>query len=434
MTWLALPVAALALAGAPEPDRQVVRLRPAQLLQLAGRAEKEGQLALAEEAYAALARDPDPDVRAEALFRHGRLVAGAGKLAKAAALLRRLVDLRPDAARARLELAQLLDQMGDKEAAWREVRAVQASGLPPEVARLVDRYSEALRTARPMGASFEVAFAPDSNISRSTRSDTLGTVLGDFAIDEDSKARSGLGLSLRGQAFRRLPLGGDASLLLRMGAAADIYGKRQFNDIALDVAGGPELHIGRNRVEVEIGATQRWFGQKPNMRSVRLAGTLARPLGRRSQLRFGASASLLDNQANDLQDGKALSASAGIERALSATTGIALRLSGDRLSASDPAYSTTGWRAGAFAWRDVGRATLTLGAEYGRIRADDRLALLPEARSDRFTRFTIGATFRQLSFGGFAPVTRLIIERNRSNVAFHDYSRTRTEFGIVRAF
>lgn len=63
------------------------------------------------------------------------------------------------------------------------------------------------------------------------------------------------------------------------------------------------------------------------------------------------------------RDGKSYFLRASIERALSATTGVALNLSTDRLSAKDPAYSTTGWRAGLFAWRDVGRTTLTAGAE-----------------------------------------------------------------------
>ena len=49
-------------------------------------------------------------------------------------------------------------------------------------------------------------------------------------------------------------------------------------------------------------------------------------------------------------------------------------------------------------------------------------------------RFTLGATFRQFGFGGFAPVTRLVIERNQSTIAVYDYNRTRTEFGLVRPF
>jgi len=47
---------------------------------------------------------------------------------------------------------------------------------------------------------------------------------------------------------------------------------------------------------------------------------------------------------------------------------------------------------------------------------------------------SMGATFRQLQFQGFAPVARFSIERNRSTVQFYDYRRTRTEIGVVRAF
>ena len=141
----------------------------------------------------------------------------------------------------------------------------------------MDRYSQALRAARPVGASIEVAIAPDSNINHATRSDTLGTILGDFEIDEDSKAESGLGLSLRGQAYRRVALGeGDNSLLVRASGFADNYGKPGFNDIAAELALGPELRLGRNRVNVEIAASQQWFGQEPFMRTARLGATWTR--------------------------------------------------------------------------------------------------------------------------------------------------------------
>jgi hypothetical protein len=74
------------------------------------------------------------------------------------------------------------------------------------------------------------------------------------------------------------------------------------------------------------------------------------------------------------------------------------------------------------------------GVELGSLKADKRLILLPDAREDRFKRFQIGAVHRQFTFAGFAPVTRLVIERNRSSVEFYDYKRTRTELGVSRAF
>ncbi len=296
--WLELAgaVAALATPTAPAVAPRTVRLNMEQVFSLADAAQERGDIRVAEAAYEALAHDPNKQVRAEALFRHAKLLAKAGRLESAATLFRTLLDERPDAIGARLELARALDLMGDKDAAWRELRSAQASGLPSRVARIVDRYSEALRSARPMGASLEIAIAPDSNISRSTRSDTLGTVLGDFEIDDDSKAKSGLGLALRGQAYRRIGLGEGSSILVRASGFADLYKKSEFNDIAFDLAAGPEFLAGRSRVQLELGATQRWFGQDPYLRSARVKGTWTLPVDRRSQLRIGASATLNDNQ------------------------------------------------------------------------------------------------------------------------------------------
>lgn len=378
--------------------------------------------------------DPSPDIRLEARFRLAMLESKTGNLTAAATLLREIVDQRPSAGRARLELAGVLDKLGDKDGAWRQIRAVHASGLPPAVARLVDRYSEALRAQRPFGATFELAMAPDSNINRATRSDTLGTVLGDFRIADGGKAKSGTGLSLSAQAFRRVPLGADTSLLLRGTGFANLYRRREFNDLAADVAAGPEFQLGRGRLQIELGATRRWYGQKPYLRSARIAGTLSQPVGRMTLVRLSGSAALVDNQVNNLQDGKSFSGQLAVERAISATTGFTASVGIDRQSLYEPGYSTTGWRAGLNIWHDFGRITLTAGADLERLRADERLMLFPNKRLDRYSRLSLGATFRQLQWRGFAPVARISLERNRSNIAFYDYRRTRTEMGVVHVF
>ncbi|HWC57064.1 MAG TPA: surface lipoprotein assembly modifier, partial [Sphingomicrobium sp.] len=423
-----------AVAAPSESYRRTLVLTPGEMFKLAEVATIKGDLTTASAIYAALERNPDSDVRAEARFRYAKQLLGEKRNREAALLLRRLIDEKPSATVARLELAHTLQLLGEPGAALRELRAAQASGLPPAVARLVDRYSEALRASRPFGASFEIALAPDSNINRATRSDTLGTIFGDFDIGKDSKAKSGMGLSMQGQAYRRLSIGADNSLLIRLSGAADLYRKMDFNDIAVDLAAGPELRLGRNQLNFEAGATQRWFGQKPFMRSARIGATWVRPIGDVMQLRLSGSAALIDNQMNDLQSGKAFSGKLDLERALSATMGIGLNLSRDRQSLNDPGYSTTGWRVGLLGWRDVGRMTFTAEAEMGRLHADDRLQLFPDKRSDRYSSISLGATFRQLQWHGFAPVTRFSIERNRSTIEFYDYRRTRSEVGVVRAF
>ena len=106
----------------------------------------------------------------------------------------------------------------------------------------------------------------------------------------------------------------------------------------------------------------------------------------------------------------------------------------NREALDDPGYSTRAWRANLTAWREIGRLTFTTSGEFGRLHADKRLLLFPERRRDRYARLSIAASFRRLQYGGFAPLFRFSVERNRSNIAFYDYNRTRTEIGIVRAF
>lgn len=143
---------------------------------------------------------------------------------------------------------------------------------------------------------------------------------------------------------------------------------------------------------------------------------------------------MIDNQLNDLQDGRFHSVELGLERALSETSGIALSLSGERQSLKDAGYSTRGWRAGVLGWRDLGSLTVSGGFTVGRLEADERLLLFPLKREDRFRRVSFGATFRQVSVGGFSPLVRFSIERNQSTVELYDYHRRRTEFAIVRSF
>jgi hypothetical protein len=348
--------------------------------------------------------------------------------------LRRILDEKPDATAVRFKLATLLQKMGHEDSALRELRALRSSDLPPEVARFVDRLSASLQATKPLGFQIELAVAPDTNINRATRSDTLGTIFGDFTLDKGSQARSGVGAALRGFAQARHMLNGDLGIFGRANGEASLYRQKDFDDIALELSIGPEWRIGRARLSAEMGIGNQWYGMKPFQRSLRLSASVARPIDSVSVLRLDGSVRRNNNRFNDLQDGHGHSLRARYERSLSATLLVGASAGVDRFKAKDDAYSTRSWSAGISVYRNIGRMTFSAGADFGRLKADGRLLLLPRAREDRLTRFSVGMVFRQLTFAGFAPVTRLIIERNRSTVEFYDFKRVRTEFGISRAF
>lgn len=415
-------------------DQVKISVTADQLLALADRARNAGDLVTAEASYRALFADPSVEVRSEARFRLALMLVVQHRLAEAARLLRAILDEQPTAQRVRLELARVLDLMGDEAGARRALREAQAGGLPPDVARLVDRYSAALRAQKPIGGSIDIALAPDSNINRATRSDTLGTIIGEFDLDEDSKQRSGVGVALRGQAYARIPLNGTVNLLGRVSGSADLYRASEFNDHALAIGAGPEVRSGADRLALEVGGVWRWYGGIPYSRSFTIGANYFHPLGRKAQLRGTANVAVTDNLLNSLQDGQTYSASVSYELALSNRAGVGVTLAGNRQSLRDPGYSSWGGQATAFAYRETGPLTLVATASYERLKADKRLLLFPKPRSDRLYRASLGATFRKFSFGTFAPFARVTYERNHSTTEIYDFRRVRTEIGITRAF
>lgn len=434
LAHLALALATNQGAAAADERPAIVQVTPARLFRIADSFRRAGRTGDAEAAYRALATNPDGSIRSEARFRHAQMLSSLGRDSDAAVLLRQILDEQPNANRVRIELAAILARMGDIAAARRQLRAAQAGGLPPEVARMVDRFSAALRARQPVGGSIGFALAPDTNINRGTHSDRLGTVIGDFVIAPDAKAQSGLGIAADAQGFARTELSGNASLLLRGAASARLYRQSDFNDVTAGFGVGPEFALGADRLNLSLSRYRRWFGGERLTDSLVAAVDYLHPAGRKAQVRLGGAATRIDNHFNPLEDGVHWSGSAAAEMAIDGLTGAGANIVGGRRTARDPAFANWALYPGLFGWREVGRATVTASVGLGWLKADERLLLYPEARRDRIVRLSLGGTIRQLTVGGFAPSLQLSIERNRSNIAVYDYNRRALEFGISRAF
>ncbi len=378
---------------------------------------------------------PDPALRAEARFRLGLMLADRlGRHREAAVEFRRILDDQPDAARVRLELARVLAMIGDLGGARRELRATRASALPPEVDQLVRFYANALAAQKPIGGSIEMAIAPDTNINRATRADTLGTIIGDFVLDEDAKARSGLGVTTRAQLYARANIARDVRLLARTSASANLYRHGQFSDIALSVEAGPEIAIGADRIALAIGPAWRWFGGKPYSLSLGATVDWLHPVGKRGQLRIQAGVADVDNRLNDFQDGTSFTAAAGVDRAFSARFGGGVQFQAGRTIAIDPGYADTSGGVSTYLFREFGRTTGVFTIAYRRLEADARLFLYPKRRQDDFVSASVGATFRSLRVRTFAPFARARLDRNASTVGIYTYQRLAGEFGLTAAF
>lgn len=427
------PAGETAPQSADEPAR--ADLSAMQVFALAGHARERGDFHAAETAYRALTQDPDLEIRTEARFRLGLMLADDLKRYSQAALeFRRILDDKPGAARVRLELARMQAMLGNMGAARRELRAAQAAGLPPAVEQLVRFYSRALNAGKPLGGSLEVALAPDTNINRATRSDTLGTVIGDFSLDEDAQARSGIGLSLQGQGYMRLGIERDIDLLVRVSANATLYREADFNDVILGIQVGPQYSWNGNTLTFSFGPTRRWYGRDPFSSTIGGGVNWQRPLGKRGQMRLEANLAHIDNKRNALQTADNFTLSASVDRAFSARFGGGMQVFGFREAARDPGYSLAIGGASAYLFREIGRTTLVGTMGYSRLEADRRLFLYPNRRVEDRYNASMAATLRGLHLASFAPLARLKWERNRSSIEIYDYRRVVAEFGVTSAF
>jgi tetratricopeptide (TPR) repeat protein len=425
---------AVALASAGPAAAQQIVLTPDQLFTLANTARDAGDVETAEAGYRALAGNPDVEIRTEARFRLGMMLAAAGRHRDAAVAFRAALDERSDAARIRLELARVLALMGDERAAARALRQAQAAGLPRDVALVVDQFANALRATQPFGGSVSFAVVPDSNINRATDAETLDTIIAPLTLSEDARARSGIGFKVGGQAYARLPVGEDLNLVPRLSAQGEFYAQSRFNDISASVAVGAEMRVGRERLQPTLAQTVRYYGG--NLYASTQSASLGwiHALGRRAQLSGDAGVARADYRTNDLQDGWLFDLSATYERAFDPGSGVGITLAGSRQQARDPGYSTAAGGFSLIYWREVGRATVFASGSVRRLEADERLLLFPERRREWFYGGGLGATLRHLTINGFAPIIRFAYERNRSSVGIYDFSRVSTSFGITRAF
>ncbi len=430
-------VAVLVLSIAATPAASQMRaqtLTAVDVFGLADRARAEGRIDDAVTLYEALAKDPDPQVRAEARFRKGMMLSDVKRYREAALAFRALLDEQPGATRVRLELARVLAAIGDEGAARRQLRQAQAAGLPPEVAATVGQFDRALRSYKRLGGTFEVALAPDSNINRATQARVLDTIIAPLTLSDDARARSGIGAHLAGQGYARIRLSDNFAFVPRVSGLANLYRAGAFNDVSGSALAGLEWRRLRDRFSLSAGRTWRWYGGRPYAHTDAVTLDWLHGLDKRSQFVVSGSVSHAAYRLNDLQDGMIYDLNLSVERALSARAGMSVAATATRQTARDPGYATVAGAVTLTGWRETRRTTLFASVGVRRTEGDAALFLFGDRRREWLLSARAGATFRALEVHGFAPFARLVYERNSSSVGLYDYRRVGAEFGITRAF
>ncbi len=161
---------------------------------------------------------PDHPDRTDVLFLIGLAAteasgaAGAGETERAALLdeaiaaLRAILIGRPGLMRVRLELARALFLKGDDDLSRAHFKRVLAGDPPPVMAANIRRFLETMKARRRWNGYFGAALAPDSNIGAAS-DDRIIHIQGlPFRLDEESGARSGVGVVVQAGGEYQHPL------------------------------------------------------------------------------------------------------------------------------------------------------------------------------------------------------------------------------------
>lgn len=410
-------------------------LTPLQLFDLAEQAGERGNNALAEKLLRALSSNPDIETRSEARFRLAMLLAQRGhRLRDAATLLRQILDEKPKASRVWIELAKIQTALGNIASAEAELRAAQLAGLPPEVARDVRFFMQALDARRHFGASIEATLMPDTNVNRGTSVTTIGTQLGDVVLSSDARKRAGLGANLRGQTYVRLKLADRIKLLAQLSAVGTAYRASEFDDFTVSPLVGPELSLHNDRVTLLAGPSWRWYGVKPYTANVVTTAAWQHVLSPRAELRIDGSYERTANRLNSDESGHSYTLAVGVDRAISTRFGAGAQVSASRRLARLAAYSLAIGGISAYAFRDMGHLTVSAVAAYSHVEADDRLILFARRRIDDAGSFTLSTTLRNVRVSNISPVFRVRYEANFSSLQIYQHRRLSAEIGLSTSF
>ena len=410
-----------------------VTATPEQMFALADTLFEQGDKAGAAEILEALTQDKHPELRAEARFRLAAVREQLGDLAGAAAALRDLLAERPEANRARLELARILESMGETRSARSELDQARAIGLPPEVEANVRRFASRLASPRKRGLTLELTAGPDSNINRATTSAFIDTIIAPFELDADARRQPGFGTT--GVArFHSTDDIGPVALLTRANGLANLYDKSRFNDVQLSADTGPQLQLGKLSLRPSGIIERRWFGG--DLYATGWGGDIAllAPLSGRSQVELRVSRVKQDIRPNRGQDGWRTAFDIAFTRVLGPRTTAQVALRHGRLDARFEPESVRLW-GGSLLLAYQGKSMTLFGeAAIAKSRGEAPLFLFGERRRDTRIDLSGGAIFTKAKLGGFLPVVRISHTDSKADIVLWDYKRTRLDVGLTRSF
>ncbi|MFZ4748251.1 MAG: surface lipoprotein assembly modifier [Sphingomonas sp.] len=383
-----------------------------------------------------------PTVGMETHFLAGYVAVETGDVTTAVKEFRASLAIDPKQTRVRLELARALMMQGkDGGAAYHFRLATQDSALSPEIRATIQAQRGVLRDRRPWHFSTDFGVAPDSNITNGTSAETVDLVVGNqtipLTLDENARARSGLGQTASLSAGYRFKIGERGALVVDGDAQGMNYSGTANDDYTVQFAAGPEIRpTEATSISLQGLGLQRWYGGDRAVTQIGARLAVQHIIG--ESQRVGVTLDARHAASGFQQDysGWNFALYATYERVIarSMIASASVFARADRLN--EAAYSSNefGLSLGVGGELPHGINAGITGTASRATFAAPLAALSNDPRADWRVAGRIYAGVRSLRLMGFSPSVSYIYTLNASSLSLYESKRSRFAFSLARFF
>jgi len=381
---------------------------------------------------ARVALEAENPSQADRVFFEARILKAQRRFPEAISAFRQVLQIDPNYINARRELAHTLllnHDYGPARFHFEELLKIDQNN------QMHDGYRGFLNVIdqnKPIGIIGYFSILPSTNVNRGTTNAVFDTDLGQFVIDPNSQAESGVGVQLGFSGyFRHLT----SRVSLNWGISGTRYEEERYNSAVGNLAVSYEQITQSGSWFVSPYFRKTWQEDDADNDARGLRFRLTHRLNDKNHLGFSFSHEYRDYAVQNYQDGTFTSASISLSHQVNPSLSISGGVGFER---SAPEADHLQYDGGKLftgvskAWE--GGLQTSFGFEYGIRDFVGYYPLTSSPRSDDFYKVSIGAQHSRIDIQGFTPRLSCSHTVNQSNVAFYDYNATECQATISRNF
>ncbi len=379
------------------------------------------------------ASNPTP---ADRLFFVGRVLKAQGRYAEAIDTFREVLRIDPNYLNARRELAHTLMLNEEYEAAeyhFEELMRIDNNeNMRDGYRQFLARISE----LKPAGLSGFISILPSSNVNRGSSQTIFDTNLGEFVINPESRAKSGIGVRAGVSGFSRYLMSPSSRLSFQWSAVGTVYGKKIYNNLVGNVSVGYEQVTENGYWSLSPYYRRAWYKDDSDNDAVGLGFFIRHRVNPKTQVAFSLDHEYRTYETLNYLNGSFSVGSVSLTRQLSPSLSVDAVLGYERSHPKDSRHlQYNAYRALTEVTRSwTGGLSTSIGVEYGERHYRDDYPLTSSPRRDKFYKFGFTAYHSKINIRGFTPYLDCSHTINHSNVAFFKYHASECAVTMSRRF